>query len=446
MVARQPDPEALETRLQLLESDLRRTREEVEACSVLLLSLDASSNGGGGGRVGAAGLGSAQVREDAAAVGGGGAEAARLEARLDVLEQAWTLRSATLAQHAEGSIAQLEEEVKRIWAQLEGRSEILASTEDLAKSLQKELQGSLEGFRAELASIGTQVKELHGLRPEAMDQLVKKMSDEMARSVGLLSDRTAVLEKGLAPLQAKEAALEADRQRHDEIERLMEQLVQQRRTDLQEAEANFREVDARFRELDQRQGKDGGPWSKEVDVLRKELADLQGIEVPSVFRQSTKAMKSLQDGLTAVRAEVLKLSEQVEALARKPVEKRLEEQRAAEQVLALRAELGDLHEQVTRLLATGLEERMANLRADVSKEVGQALREGKESWAAASRRLAALEVWSSGRADLDAELKNLRVEQQEDHTKLSLLARENEGLGRQVAHLSKEASVAHLGT
>ena len=75
--------EASEERLEKLEAGLRRAHEDLEACAVLLLSLE-----------------------------GGRAEPdARLTARVDVLEEAWALRSGTLGQRAEESVGRVEQEV-----------------------------------------------------------------------------------------------------------------------------------------------------------------------------------------------------------------------------------------------------------------------------------------------------------------------------------------------
>lgn len=69
---------------------------------------------------------------------------------------------------------------------------------------------------------------------------------------------------------------------------------------------------------------------------------------------------------------------------------------------------------VAQLVVRGLEDRFAALRADVARDVSAAVRETKEHWAAASRRLAALEAWPQAQASLTAEMQHLRTERQEE--------------------------------
>ncbi|CAK9061044.1 unnamed protein product [Durusdinium trenchii] len=187
---------------------------------------------------------------------------------------------------------------------------------------------------------------------------MKKMIDEVSRSVKLLGDRCSKLEEELASLQAADATSQASpcmvakpatsfqqSAGNKESIRLQTRLVQQRRQDLQHAQANFREVEARFNDLDQKE--------------------------------------HLED----------RLSELVEVVQTQP---------------------GD---QVTQLVVRGLEERFANLRADVSREVATVVRESKENWVVASRRLAALEdymvaqVFGETIEKEDKQYKKIREEQ-----------------------------------
>ncbi|CAK9083119.1 Trophinin [Durusdinium trenchii] len=197
---------------------------------------------------------------------------------------------------------------------------------------------------------------------------MKKMIDEVSRSVKLLGDRCSKLEASPC-MVAKPATSFQQSAGNKESIRLQTRLVQQRRQDLQHAQANFREVEARFNDLDQKE--------------------------------------HLED----------RLSELVEVVQTQP---------------------GD---QVTQLVVRGLEERFANLRADVSREVATVVRESKENWVVASRRLAALEAWPASQAELSASMHSLRSEHQEDRGRLEILSREAEGLGRQVVHIRRELSL-----
>eukprot|EP00434_Breviolum_minutum_P014309 symbB.v1.2.012617.t1/scaffold874.1/size155782/11 len=309
-------------------------------------------------------------------------ETLRLKARIDVLEEAWALRSTTVGQRAEESIARVEEEVKKIWR------ELLSKERNASKELGQVEAHLLEELKQRVEKTQSQVAELHALKPEDVDSLMKKMIDEVSHSVKLLGDRCSKLEVDLASRQAMETSSQADRQRTEQLEKMVDLLLQQRRQDLQESQANFREIEARFLDLDQRDHAEKS-WRQEAEAIRKEIQEVRATHVPSLFQQHMKAMKAMQEGLAAVRAEVKKLSEVVEAVQASSSSTRSEDSLSKpREVLALKAQVSDLQEQVTQLVVRGLEERFANLRADVTA----AVRETKENWAVASRRLSALEA------------------------------------------------------
>ncbi|CAE7500035.1 TRO [Symbiodinium natans] len=196
----------------------------------------------------------------------------------------------------------------------------------------------------------------------------------------------------------------------------------------------------RFHDLDQKE-KQEKSWRKEAEVIRQEVQDLRSNHIPSLFQQHMKAMKAMQEGLTAVRGEVKKLSEILEAVQATQAPVREEHSDKAREVLALKVQVSDLQEQVTQLVVKGLEERFASLRADVSKEVASAIRESKEDRSAAWRRLSALEAWPESQAELNADLHMLRQEHEEDRSLMEALRRDLEGLGRQVVQLRREVSI-----
>ncbi|CAJ1419592.1 unnamed protein product, partial [Effrenium voratum] len=381
---------ALEERVLHLEVELQRSREELEACSVLVLSLD-------------------NVGPSAPAVSPNTSpfapeEASRLKARVDVLEEAWALRSTTVGQRAEESVARVEEEVKKLWREL-------LSKERGPKDVQSEAR-AIEELRSRIEKTQSQVAELHSLRPEDVDALMKKMIDEVSRSVKLLGDRCSKLEGGLAAVEAAESSGQAEKRRTEQLEKMVELLLQQRRQDLQEAQANFREIDARFHDWDQKEQLEKN-WRPEAEAIRAEMQEMRSTHLPSLFQQHMKAMKAMQEGLTAVRAEVKKLGEMVEVAQKSHTPPDEDETYKQREVLALKAQVGDLQEQVTQLVIRGLEERFATLRADVAREVTAAVRETKENWSAASRRISALEAWPASQAELTAEVRGLLAEHRE---------------------------------
>ncbi|CAJ1364197.1 unnamed protein product [Effrenium voratum] len=241
---------------------------------------------------------------------------------------------------------------------------------------------------------------------------MKKMIDEVSRSVKLLGDRCSKLEGGLAAVEAAESSGQAEKRRTEQLEKMVELLLQQRRQDLQEAQANFREIDARFHDWDQKEQLEKN-WRPEAEAIRAEMQEMRSTHLPSLFQQHMKAMKAMQEGLTAVRAEVKKLGEMVEVAQKSHTPPDEDETYKQREVLALKAQVGDLQEQVTQLVIRGLEERFATLRADVAREVTAAVRETKENWSAASRRISALEAWPASQAELTAEVRGLLAEHRE---------------------------------
>ncbi|CAL1154385.1 unnamed protein product [Cladocopium goreaui] len=358
----------LEERVGQIEIELQRALEEVEACSVLVLSLDGVSLGTASGSAGGR-----RLETDSE-------ETLRLKARIDVLEEAWALRSTTVGQRAEESIARVEEEVKKIWR------ELLSKERNPSKESGHVEARLIEDLKQRLEKTQSQVAELNALKPEDVDSLMKKMIDEVGHSVKLLGDRCSKLEVELATMQATDVSSQADRERTEQLEKMVDLLLQQRRQDLQESQANFREVEARFLDLDQRD-------HAEAEMKNRGLSKTMGTQVqlpgwysiglsttlPQAIRKEIqevrsthvhmKAMKAMQEGLAAVRAEVKKLSEVVEAVqASSTPRAEAQADGSSREVLALKAQVSDLQEQVTLLVVRGLEERFANLRADVSRE------------------------------------------------------------------------------
>ncbi|CAL1158400.1 unnamed protein product [Cladocopium goreaui] len=347
-------------------------------------------------------------------------ETLRLKARIDVLEEAWALRSTTVGQRAEESIARVEEEVKKIWRELLSKERNPSKESGHVEAVAARL---IEDLKQRLEKTQSQVAELNALKPEDVDSLMKKMIDEVGHSVKLLGDRCSKLEVELATMQATDVSSQADRERTEQLEKMVDLLLQQRRQDLQESQANFREVEARFLDLDQRDHAEKS-WRQEAEAIRKEIQEVRSTHVPSLFQQHMKAMKAMQEGLAAVRAEVKKLSEVVEAVqASSTPRAEAQADGSSREVLALKAQVSDLQEQVTLLVVRGLEERFANLRADVSREA------------------IPIGAWPASQAELSAEMQSMRSERQEDRGRLELLSREAEGLGRQVVHIRRELSL-----
>lgn len=325
----------LEERVGQIEIELQRALEEVEACSVLVLSLDGVSLGTASGSAGGR-----RLETDSE-------ETLRLKARIDVLEEAWALRSTTVGQRAEESIARVEEEVKKIWR------ELLSKERNPSKESGHVEARLIEDLKQRLEKTQSQVAELNALKPEDVDSLMKKMIDEAGHSVKLLGDRCSKLEVELATMQATDVSSQADRERTEQLEKMVDLLLQQRRQDLQESQANFREVEARFLDLDQRDHAEKS-WRQEAEAIRKEIQEVRSTHVPSLFQQHMKAMKAMQEGLAAVRAEVKKLSEVVEAVqASSTPRAEAQADGSSREVLALKAQVSDLQEQVTLLVVRG---------------------------------------------------------------------------------------------
>ncbi|CAE7694673.1 unnamed protein product [Symbiodinium sp. CCMP2456] len=407
---------SLQDRVQQLEEGLQRTHDEVEACSVLVLSFDRG------------GVSTPRGRSD-----GPTEETGRLKARLEVLEEAWALRSTTLAQHSQDSLARVEDEVQQLWREL---------SKGEPQKQQRESKAEADCLSERVEKLQLEVADLQILKVEDVDSLVRKFTEEVDKSVQLQASRCSRLEEDLAVVKAAESTTEADRQRCVQLEKMVDALVQQRRQDLQQSQENLREIDARFHDLDQKE-KQEKSWRKEAEAIRQEVQDLRSTHIPSLFQQHMKAMKAMQEGLTAVRSEVKKLGEILEAVqATQNGPGREEQSEKAREVLALKVQVSDLQEQVTEVVVRGLEERFVTLRADVSREVASVLRENKEDRSAAWRRLSALEAWPASQAELSAEFHRVRQEHAEDRILMEVLRRDVEGLGRQVVQLRRDFSIA----
>lgn len=395
---------SLQDRVQQLEEGLQRTHDEVEACSVLVLSFDRC------------GVSTQRGRSD----GPPPEETGRLKARLEVLEEAWALRSTTLAQHSQDSLARVEDEVQQLWRAL---------SKGEPQKQQRESKAEADRLIERVEKLQLEVADLQILKVEDVDSLVRKFTEEVDKSVQLQASRCSRLEEDLAVVKAAESTTEADRRRCVQLEKMVDALVQQRRQDLQQSQENLREIDARFHDLDQKE-KQEKSWPKEAEAIRQEVQDLRSTHIPSLFQQHMKAMKAMQEGLTVVRSEVKKLGEILEAVqATQNGPGREEQSEKAREVLALKVQVSDLQEQVTEVVVRGLEERFATLRADVSREVASVLRENKEDRSAAWRRLSALEAWPASQAELSAEFHRLRQQHEEDRGLMEVLRRDVEGLG-----------------
>jgi len=327
----------------------------------------------------------------------------------------------------------VEDEVQQLWRAL---------SKGEPQKQQRESKAEADRLSERVEKLQMEVADLQILKVEDVDSLVRKFTEEVDQAVQLQASRCSRLEEELALVQAAENTTEADRQRCVQLEKMVDALVQQRRQDLQQSQENLREIDARFHDLDQKE-KQEKSWRKEAEAIRQEVQDLRSTHIPSLFQQHMKAMKAMQEGLTAVRSEVKKLGEILEAVqATQNGPGREEQSEKAREVLALKVQVSDLQEQVTEVVVRGLEERFATLRADVSREVASVLRENKEDRSAAWRRLAALEAWPASQAELSAEFHRLRQEHEEDRGLMEVLRRDVEGLGRQVVQLRRDLSIA----
>lgn len=383
---------SLQDRVQQLEEGLQRTHDEVEACSVLVLSFDRC------------GVSTQRGRSD----GPPPEETGRLKARLEVLEEAWALRSTTLAQHSQDSLARVEDEVQQLWRAL---------SKGEPQKQQRESKAEADRLIERVEKLQLEVADLQILKVEDVDSLVRKFTEEVDKSVQLQASRCSRLEEDLAVVKAAESTTEADRRRCVQLEKMVDALVQQRRQDLQQSQENLREIDARFHDLDQKE-KQEKSWPKEAEVF--------------VLSSGTSEPQN-----TCKLGEIL---EAVQATQNGPG--REEQSEKAREVLALKVQVSDLQEQVTEVVVRGLEERFATLRADVSREVASVLRENKEDRSAAWRRLSALEAWPASQAELSAEFHRLRQQHEEDRGLMEVLRRDVEGLGRQVVQLRRDFSIA----
>jgi len=292
--------------------------------------------------------------------------------------------------------------------------------------------------RAELRDLGQELALLRATAseprpgPEALEGLLERVMAEMGKSVASLEERCVRLEAEVAQLAALEVGIKADRERSGQLLRAVELLAQQRREDTQGARAQLREVEARFRELSEREHKEDS-WRAEADAIRGELDDLRSTKIPSVFQQSTRATRLIAEGLQALRREVSRLQERLEV--RVPaVPDSAASLEATGALAALHAELADLRQQVSHAVRVDFEERLAALRADVAAEVATSVRDARDQWTGASRRIASLEPWPIEQASLRAEVRALRTELQEDHARLQAVARGTQDLERRFVY------------
>lgn len=400
----------LDTRMSQLQDEVQRMHDEVEACSVLVLSLDASAASGNGNSAAAASGGGNAASEAVQA------ETTRLAARMDVLETAWANRGSSAARDVDDSIQRLEKELMDLWRQV--RSQEDAHLQPL-RELTHEVQRGLQDVGMQVKSVREETlqKRDGALDDKGLEDLVSLLTAELGRTAADFERRCDRLEEGVARIEAGEVAQRAERQQNAELNRIVELLVAQRRQDIQATNVNHAEINTQLKQLREKEEREAN-WHVEADQLRGEIDDMKISKIPAIAQQSTRASTLIAEGLQALRKEVLELRdrrEKTQSFQEEALDTGLE-------VARLKAEVEDLRQQVSKALIGGFDDRLLSLRADFAAEVESAVHEVRESWADSNRRLAALEPWQRESAQLHAQLRQLKIERQEDrsHWNLSL--------------------------
>lgn len=399
----------LGSRVSQLEAVVQRVRDEVEACAVLALALDAGGSGNAGGQDSSS-QGAAPRRD----------ETYLLEARLQVLEDAWALRSSSVTKHVEGEIAKMEREVQSLWREV--RLQANGHLPSLQES-ESRIDAEIQALRKDLATLKLS-------SADAVEALVQRLIAEVGRSVDSLGTRLEKVEVSVERLRAGEMAHEVDRERAQQLERMIELITQQRLEDTQQSKAKFRDIDSRFRVTEGREQQEmSRSWRTEADSIKAEIEDLRSRKIPSIFQQSNRAARATVEGLQALRSELTRLQEQVDGRPRSAGEKGWREGfRALEDsieteamIFALKTEVADLREQVTEQIFGGLDARFLQLRTEIAAEVSQVIQQTREYWGVTNRRLVALEAWPAEQSALHADLRALRADRQQDHVILEMV-------------------------
>jgi len=404
--------QVLEARVVGIEGELQRLRDEVEACSVLVLSLDSSV--GVGPKLRALERGGGETSQQLAEVD---PQVNHLTGRLKVLEEAWSLRRERIAVETKVELERFEREILELWRALRRQEDVhlpqlRSQCEALARSVQ-DLQDSVPN--------GTEA-----LKPSSpsdfasIDQLMESFAHDVGQATAELDQRCQRLEECVAELAADKGLADTDRQKAQELQQMIEILVQQRREDISATNFQLKEVAARFTEIDQRENRNNS-WRLEADQLHKELEALQVDKLPGLAAQSSRATRLLSDGLQALREDLLRLGERVEAFPKGASSlHQVGSSELGQELVEVKAQVDELRHQLVRTLAGGIEDRFLEMRSQLASEVEAVQRRCKAQWVEASRRLAALEPWQSEAASLHAEVQALRSERQEDRVRWGL--------------------------
>jgi len=445
---------SLDARISRLEGEVQRVHDEVEACSVLVLTLDAA-NGSGGGAGGASGGGSAGERscspvrrtvtqeDEIAAVDAARAESARLNARLEVIEEAWAHRAEAVSKGFEDQLGSIEREISDLYrmVRLQENAHMPA-----VKDLAQEVRAGLAHLRDQVDDVRNEMLHNPANDPKAIETLVEGMITEVGKSCQNLEERCARLEDGVARCEAIEVGAHVDRQRAADLERMVESLVQRRREDILATNNQLREIDSRIKDVIVNEERNFN-WHTEAEALHHQIDDLKTIKLPAIAHQSQLASRLIGEGLQALRAEVQAVAVKADAVQNShDVGGAV---RANLDLASVRAEVEVLREQV-HTNTGGLEDRLVDLRADCSREVESAVREVRQSWADCSRRLASLEPWQKESALMIAEVKQLRLDRQEDRGRIALMMQDEmlslragiaEGLEKRLASIRRDVGI-----
>mmetsp|Transcript_29019 Transcript_29019/g.56040 ORF Transcript_29019/g.56040 Transcript_29019/m.56040 type:complete len:581 (+) Transcript_29019:134-1876(+) len=412
---------ALELRLGQLEKAVQRLHDEVEACSVLVLQADAAASSDGG---------IFQTEETPAKD-----DVNHISSRLDVLEDAWAMRSATVAKSVDAHIAQLEGELLEVWKAIRTHD---ARLQELPSELAD--KGSrIQELADRVARLQTDVSSEGDIEFQRFKPVLDVVMHEVDKSMQTLGQRCDQLEVNLDKFGTSMIGLRTDEERSRQLQGVVEMLVQQCSEDSQANSKHFAEVDARLRSLGDDAQRESN-WVAEANALRTELDDLRCTKMPSVFQQSMRTTKVVAEGLQALREDVLQLHDKIQRKPLCPPEPCPAIDAAG--LLSLRAEVADLRQQLSHTICVDLEERLAILRADFIAEAATAAREAKEGHEEAARRFALLEPWTAQQASLQAELRAVQLEFEQDRTRLDVLTRDTRSLELRLANLRQPDNLA----
>eukprot|EP00405_Crypthecodinium_cohnii_P046617 CAMPEP_0206579332 /NCGR_PEP_ID=MMETSP0325_2-20121206/32491_1 /ASSEMBLY_ACC=CAM_ASM_000347 /TAXON_ID=2866 /ORGANISM="Crypthecodinium cohnii, Strain Seligo" /LENGTH=625 /DNA_ID=CAMNT_0054085133 /DNA_START=8 /DNA_END=1886 /DNA_ORIENTATION=+ len=418
----------LEARLAALENDVRRARDEVEACSILVLSLDAAAllHPSSSSSV----SGTTDVRAPALIDPSAGADKglAQIAAKIETLEQAWAIRSSGIGRQCDESIHRLDSEVMDVWRAFRQQDQRHAqAVKDCLESLQQQ-ERHLEDTKLALKEARSQKATTGGVEKSELDSMMKAMMGEISSQIAQLSSGLQGCQEEVSRMSTRDMKLDDDRLRVDRIEKAVEALVQQRRLDAQSVDRRLRDLTSRMTAIAVSGSSDDLKRDSvlEVQELRSELELLRSTLLPEATLQSTRASRALADGWHALREEVLSL--------RKDVGGMWDGQNPTDIVAALRADVEELRRQLAQVIFKDLEGGSSSLQ-----------REGQENWAECSRRLTALEGRPRDREQqlsLLADVRSLRDERQEDSANTLMMKHSVNRLERDVAELQRQRSTA----